>query len=536
MGEIRTISSKSRIVSFIIIYPILLNYIKYILFIILLSSFTNSFSQTRVKVDGDKVKPDNSLCKGCVVVTGNVKITQRGTKITCDKAIWDRRSNNVDATGNVKIYRSDSDYPLQGDKLFFDGNTSIARLRDNVYYKDDKVSFTTEKFDYNTKTEEGHYFDGGVVKDSTNTLISQRGYVFKNDDIIVKDSVVITTPDYLVLSDSIKYNSEKQMVYVIAPTTLYSDSSELYAEGGYYNTQISYAFLTDNAQMSRSNYKLKGDTIAYNETAMIGEGWGNIEMNDTIQKLLLRGHYMYHDGNRDYSFLTDSAQALLYSGFDTLYSHADTLVNYVDTAGIQYFSGYNNVRFFRLDVQGKCDSLVYNMDDETTTMYYEPMLWSLYNQMSGEIINIYNKNNRISHIEMLDGAFVVSREDSIRFNQIRGKTITGYISGNDLRKIQVDGSAESIYYSRDGLALVGYNQTESSYLSISMENGAIKRLSLFPASTGTFYSLDSKPYEEQFLRGFQWRSDLRPYAPWDIFRRTPREESTKKRASRPKRR
>lgn len=486
-------------------------------------------------MDGDKVQPNNSLCKGCLVVTGNVKITQRGTKITCDKAIWDRRSNNVDATGNVKIYRSDSDHPLRGDILYFNGNTSIAQLRDNVYYIDDKISFTTDKFDYNTKTEEGFYHEGGVVKDSVNTLESLRGYIFKNDDIIVKDSVVITTPDYLVLSDSIKYNSTDQMVYIIAPTTLYSDSSELYAEGGYYNTLVSYAFLTDNAQMAQGSYKLKGDTIAYNETEMIGEGWGNISMNDTAQKLLLRGHYMYHDGNIDRSYLTDSAEALLYSGFDTLFSHADTLVNYIDTAGIQHFAGYPNVRFFRLDVQGKCDSLVYNMDEEITTMYYEPMLWSLYNQMSGDVINIYNKDNRISHLEMVDDAFIVSREDSIRFNQVKGKTITGYISGNDLRKIQVDGAAESLYYSRDGLALVGYNQTESSYLSISMENGAINRLSLFPASTGTFYSLDSKPYEEQFLRGFQWRSDLRPYAPWDIFRRTPREETSKKRRA-PKKR
>lgn len=486
----------------------------------------SALAQTPINVVGKKATSANDICNGCFLVTGNVKITQRGTVIKCDKAIWNRRSNNVDATGNVRIYRRDSNYPLRGDKLFFDGNTSIARLRDNVYYKDDKVSFTTEKFDYNTKTEEGHYFEGGVVQDSLNTLVSQRGYMFKNDDMIVKDDVSITTPDYLVKADSIKYNSIAKTVFIIAPTTLYSDSSVLYTEGGYYNTGTSYAFLTDNAQLEKGSYRLNGDTITYNEITKIGEGFGHVEMNDTVQKLLLRGNYVFHDGNTDYSFITDSAEALLYSGFDTLFSHADTLFNYTDTAGVQYFSGHPNVRFFRLDVQGKCDSLVYNMDEEVITMYYAPMLWSLYNQMSGEIINIYSKDNRISHIEMENDAFIVSREDSIRFNQISGKTITGYIKGNDLRKIEVEGAAESIYYSRDGLSLVGYNQTESSYLSITMANGTISRLNLYPASTGKFYSLDSKPYEEQFLRGFQWRSDLRPYAPWDIFRKTPREEST----------
>lgn len=324
-------------------------------------------------------------------------------------------------------------------------------------------------------------------------------------------------------------------MYIIAPTTLYSDSSKLYAEGGFYQTEKSYAFLTDHAQLEKGSYKLNGDTIAYNEITLIGEGWGNIEMNDTLQKLLLRGNYFFHDGNTDYSYMTDSAQALLYSGFDTLFSHADTLSTFTDTAGVQFFTGYPNVRFFRLDIQGKCDSLVYNIEDETATMYHAPMLWSLYNQMSGEVINIYSKNNRVSHLEMVDDAFIVSREDSIRFNQIKGKTITGYISGNDLNKIEVEGNAESIYYSRDGLDLMGYNQTVSSYLTISMENGLIKRLSLYPASNGKFYSLDSKTYEEQFLRGFQWRSDLRPYAPWDIFRVIPHEAFQKKRRKRPER-
>lgn len=507
--------------------------ITHILLSLLLLVSASTLAQTKVNVKGDKAGPAKDICRYCFLVTGNVKFTHKGTRIESDRAVWNRQSNSVDCKGNVRIYRKGSEYPLHGDKLFFDGNTSIAELRDNVYYKDDKVSFTTDKFDYNTETEEGHYFEGGVVKDSTNTLVSERGYLFKNDDITVKDSVVITTPDYLVLSDSITYNSTTKTVYIIAPTTLYSDSSELYAEGGYYQTEESYAFLTDNVTMEQAQYKLSGDTISYNETTLIAEGWSNIEMNDTAQKLMLRGNYMFHNGNTEYSFMTDSAQALLYSGFDTLFSHADTLWTYKDTADIQYFVGYPNVRFFRLDIQGKCDSLVYNMDSETTTMYYEPMLWSLYNQMSGDLINIYNNNNRVSHLEMINSAFIVSREDSIRFNQIRGKTITGYISGNDLRKIEVEGNAESLYYSRDGLDLVGYNQTESSYLTISMENGLISRLSLHPASSGNFYSLDSKPYEEQFLRGFQWRSDLRPYAPWDIFRRTPREEIKKSRRKRP---
>lgn len=477
-----------------------------------------------------------SVCKGCIRFTSKgskkVIIKQRGTRIVCDQALQNHKNNTVDATGNVKIYRSDSDSPLHGDKLFFDGNTSIARLRDNVYYKDDKMSFTTEKFDYNTTTEEGHYFDGGIVEDSLNTLVSKRGYVFKNNDIIVKDDVVITTPDYVVYADSLKYNSDTETVFIIAPTTLHSDSSVLYTEGGSYNTRSSYAHLTKNSKMYDGSQSIFADTIKYNKETKMGEAFSNIVMNDTAQMLMLKSNYLYHDGNIEYSMVTDSARLLLYSGFDTLFAHADTLTNYKDTADIQYVSGFPNVRFFRLDIQGKCDSLVYCMGDSVTTMYYDPMLWAIHNQLSGDVIKIYNKNNTISHLEMIDNAFLVSREDSIRFNQVSGKQITGYVNRNDIERIQVDGAAQSLYYSREGMDLVGFNQTESSYLTILMKGGAVTRLSLKPASTGQFHSIDAIPYEQQFLRGFQWRSDIRPIAPWDIYRKPPVSKEAEKKKKR----
>lgn len=501
-----------------------------IIYFILLLLGTSTYAQ-KLKVYGDNMGRDKSLCRGCVLFTGNVHFTRNGAVIKCDRAL-SHPDNTVDATGNVRIYRKDSDYPLRGDKLKFDGNTNIAHLRDNVYYEDEDISFTTEKFDYNTNTEEGYYFDGGVIKDSLNTLESLRGYVFGNNNIIVKDSVSITTPDYLVLSDSIKYNSDKETVYIIAPSILYSDSSILYANGGYYNTKESYVFLTKQSHMEQGPYYLEGDTISYNENTMIGEAFGNVLLDDSSQTIMLKGNYVFHNGAEDYSLMSDSAQMLFYGGFDTLYAHADTFVYTKDTANSTYISGHRNVRFFRLDVQGKCDSMVYNMDDSIATLYQEPIMWSMFNQMSGEVIDIHMANNRVSHMVMKNNAFIASREDSLRYNQVSGRNITGYIRGNELNKIDVEGQAESIYYSREGVDLVGFNKSESNYLTIFMKDSQIEKLSMKPASLGTFHSMESLPYEEQFLRNFHWRSDLRPVSPQDIFRNTPATEDISKRKRR----
>ena len=50
--------------------------------------------------------------------------------------------------------------------------------------------------------------------------------------------------------------------------------------------------------------------------------------------------------------------------------------------------GFHNVRFFRNDLQGKCDSLFYSDRDSVMRMYGLPVLWSDQQQISGEEIHV----------------------------------------------------------------------------------------------------------------------------------------------------
>ena len=44
-------------------------------------------------------------------------------------------------------------------------------------------------------------------------------------------------------------------------------------------------------------------------------------------------------------------------------------------------------------------------------------------------------------IRMKENAFIIAMEDdSLRFNQIKGKNMTGYVRNNELQKIDVDGN------------------------------------------------------------------------------------------------
>ena len=113
---------------------------------------------------------------------------------------------------------------------------------------------------------------------------------------------------------------------------------------------------------------------------------------------------------------------------DSLYVHADTLKSVPDTVpDFNIIKAYRHVKLFRDDMQGKCDSLVYSDVDSVFRFFGEPVIWSDENQITAEFISMFIKNQQADHLEMTNDAFIISREDSVKYNQITGRSMIGYI-------------------------------------------------------------------------------------------------------------
>jgi len=208
---------------------------------------------------------------------------------------------------------------------------------------------------------------------------------------------------------------------------------------------------------------------------------------------------------------------------DTLYMHADTLRSFQDTAGNRVMIAYFGVRIYRKDLQGVCDSLAYSFADSVIRLYTAPVIWSGENQLSADKMDLYAREGAMDHFEMSGNAMIVSRYDSIRYNQIKGKKMYGYFRDNELYRIDVNGNGESIYYPEDQGRLIGMNRSECSNIIIFVENRKIKRIKLLKSPSGTLSPPPAGFTEDQRLKGFKWLSDLRPAGPYDVFRKTKRE-------------
>lgn len=452
---------------------------------------------------------------------GNVELEHADAEMFCDSAIY-YQNNAFDAFENIHIIKSDSIH-IFGDQLFYDGNKKMAKLRGNVRLENHSsgLLLKTHFLDYDLGTDIGYYFNSGTVVDTAYTLTSNRGYYFALTGMVhFKEDVVVDSEDSRMITDTMHYDSNTEIIAIKGPSTIYSDSVTLYSEDGWRNPNTMFSMLQKNSSIEKNGQKLFGQRMTYDGVTGIGEAFDYVEVSDTLQKVVIKGRYGYFNRDKDYSMVTDSAVFIQYSGFDSLYMHADTLTVSMDTMGFRVFDAFANVRFFRLDVQGKCDSLSYPTGDSVITMYKDPVLWSLYNQMMGKTINILNVDNHIEEIEMNEKAFIISRYDSIRFNQIKGKRIVGYLKDASLYKIYVDGSAESIYFFNDGPNIVGVNKQESPYLTIFMKGNQVDKLLMYPNPTGTFHTPSKITTPQTRLDDFVWLQKQRPLFPLDIFRKS----------------
>ncbi|MFO7999816.1 MAG: OstA-like protein [Marinilabilia sp.] len=463
---------------------------------------------------------EERLGKNVQALKGNVEMRHRDIRMFCDSALLYRDSNKVEAFGSIHIIHSDTVH-LYGDRLDYDGNESLAKVRENVRLVNEDVVLTTEHLDYDRRENVAYYQKGGKIVDTTNELTSQEGYYYpQSGEVNFKDSVVLVNPDYTMYSDTLKYFTETEVVEIVGPTDIISDDNTIYSELGFYDTRNEEARLLKNNFVDGGEQKLSGDTIYYDRNNGQGEVFSSMALEDTANNVIITGDYGYYNEQTEEALATKRAVLKQVYGNDTLFLHADTLR--ADPVGDgeekeKILRAFYKVQFYRHDLQGRCDSMVYDFRDSTNTFYHEPVIWAQGNQITANTIKLYTREESIQKAEVIDNAFLIAPEDSANFNQIKGKLMTGYFRDNELYRIDVDGSGQTIYYPRDQEYVVGVNRAESSNLSIFFKERVVDTIVLHKEPSGNMNPPFVLDEEAVRLDGFQWLEQYRPKAYEDIF-------------------
>ncbi len=479
--------------------------------------------------NADLLKADENISRDYQVLKGNVRFRRGDMYMFCDSAYFYAETSSLDAFGHVRMTQGDTLW-VYSDVLHYYGDQGVAELRSNVRLENRSTTLLTDALDYEINSNVGYYFDGGTIVDNRNNteLSSAYGrYELDTKQAEFSRDVHLVNDRYEMFTDLLDYNTQSHIAHITSETLIVSDSNTINTTNGWYNTSADDATLYERALITAKDGKtLLGDTVYYNRSRNYGEARGNVVITDPGNKVILDGNYGYHDDNAHYSFVTGRARAREFSQKDTIYLHADTLctlINHVVTDSVndsvRVLRAFNQVRFYRNDVQGICDSLQLSEADTIINMYNHAVVWNLERQIFGDEINVHLNDSAADWATLPTGGFMAEHLGENYYDQLSGKKMKAWFEDKELRRLDVDGNVQVIMFPQEKDST--YNKmvnAESSFMRLNLKaKQEVDRIIMWPEVSGRVTPLYLAKKSDMYLPQFQWYDALRPKTPDDIY-------------------
>ena len=510
---------------------------KYIFLVISFLIATTSFAQEKktqkIKYrHADIHKFDSKIDAKAQMMVGNVEFEHGGGVLSCDSAVFYQGENIMRAYGNVEINQADTLH-MYSDYLEYDGNTKMAIASGKVKLIDSKMTLKTDTIYFDRNKQIALYPAFGTIKDSQNVLTSIVGtYYTENKKFVFTSDVTVTNDKYIMKSNHLIYYTGPKTVYFYGPSTITSKENFIYCENGFYDTKNEISYFKENAFINYGTRTLRGDSLYYNRNTGFGSANKSIVVVDTTKNIIIKGEYAEYFEKNDSTFVTDNALAINIMEQDSVFIHGDTLMmTMLPNSENRLMRIFHNVKIFKTDLQGKCDSLSYDESEGEMRMLHNPILWSGKNQLTSDTIilttNIFT--NKLDSLKLINNSFIISNDTLDNFNQVKGTNIYCKFKNNELHLINVIGNSETIFYARnEEKELIGINKALSSSMLIKLKDNEINEISFIKDPEAKLSPEETIPVNARKLKGFIWRNKERFKEKDDIFKEGPLPEPVEK--------
>lgn len=443
---------------------------------------------------------------------GAVHLKQDNTSLLCDSAYVFDETNYVEAYQHVRIIHNDS-VSFYGDILKYDGQKKVAKLQQRVSMVDPSSTLVCDELEFDLNANRASYNTGGKLTTGQSVLTSKVGYYITNThELFFKKDVLLTSPEFSLRADTLKYNTQTKLATFFGRTSIYSADDTIYCSLGSYQTERQNGLLRGKVKIRSKETTMFADSVLYDRRMRYSKALGNILIIDTVNNLIVTGGLGETFGLSKKSYVTRGAIVFNVFDKDTMSIKADSIWVFrgSDIEKREMIKAYRNVKIFKTDIQAICDSLVYNKVDSSMTLYKKPILWSDENQISGDTILFFINNRQLDSMRVLSNAFVISKETIKHFNQIKGRLLRAEFRNRKVDWIQVSGNSQSIYYAKEDSAFIGVNVIDCSEMRFLFKDGKISTARFDKNPDSVFYPMDELKPEELKLKGFKWNIKLKP--------------------------
>ncbi|HVI47336.1 MAG TPA: OstA-like protein, partial [Chitinophaga sp.] len=496
-----------------------------------------SLTDGKVTISGPELQYDMNAKIGSYMHGG--KLVNGKSVLTSEEGFYYAETKEMHFQRNVVLV--DPDYTLSTDALLYNTETKIANIIAPTTINEGKrIMYVTSGY-YDTGKGYGNFGNRPTIEDSTGTLTADNiemdkitGLAYANGNMVYKDTVrkmsllanhgTVNQKEKTILATQkpLLIMERNKDTFYLAADTLFSgvirpdDSLSIPSVTGLKKTPVKEPLKA--IKTIRPTYNIpttispanKGDSLARK------------------QKDSLPGTVMM--------FMADSALAKTRSKLDTarvptvkvaqppqiaprdslpgIKHHADSIALNTpkDTADQRYILAYRHVRMFSDSLQGVADSVFYSTKDSIFRFFRDPVMWSSNTtQLSADTMLMYTRNQAADRILMIKNALIINEAGPGMYNQVKGNFITGYVVGETLEWMHVEGNAETINYIKDaGGAFMSVNKAMCAIINIFFKDGDVNKVVLVKDPEGTVYPFTQRPVDQLKLENFHWDINRKP--------------------------
>lgn len=442
----------------------------------------------------------------------HVVFTQENTTVYCDSAYFYTKKNEMEAFGHVRIV--DDSVTITSKKLIYKGDEGMALLRDDVVYRKERKVLYTDILDYNLVTEVGEFKEHGKLVDERNTLTSTYGvYHSRSSKAYFYKKVLLVSPDFNLKADTLEYSSISKIAVTKGPTYIEDrDGTTVDSDGGRFRTSHDQTTFVEGTIETR-NYIVTGDELFIDEKNKFYTAEGNVVMTSKKDDILIFGDKAVYDKKAGVSTVYGRPLMKRVMRRDTFFMVSDTLVSIENVdKDKERILAFHNILMYKLNMQGKCDSVAYFLSDSTIHMYEDPVIWNKNSQMVSDSVDLLFEQDILKTMTLRKNAFLISIDTLGQHNQIKGRKMIGNFNEyGDIQNMDINGNGESHYFVLKGDSLmIGMNKIFCSSMTLRFKSNLINNITFYTQPEAKFIPPHELEEEDMFLEGFDWRADERP--------------------------
>ena len=440
--------------------------------------------------------------------------SRRGTYYVGERKVVFRDSVRIE-DARFRLQADSMTYRVDEEKAYFTGPTLINQGASRLY---------CESGNYHMPTQQGLFIDEAQFADTLREAVADTiFYDGRTERITLYGQAVYREADRLATGDVLDYREATGDFRIRGQAYLRDGEQEITAEGIDYNTKSEQFRTRGRSRVVDGGQILRADVIRNTDSTDLAMVIGHVVWEDTINQVILQCDSAIYQRSSGYLEAMGNPPLLRQViDQDTLYMVADRIRSErlpgPDSARL--LQAYQHVFIYKSDLQVRCDSLSYDEAADRFSFFHDPVVWSDTSQFTADTIHMAFREDQIDTIYLRKDALILNSPDELFFNQIKGRNIQAGFAENELRRMDVLGNAQAIYYVLDEQrAYVGVNASECSEMLLMFANNEIEDIYSLGQPTSIMHPMGAVDHQSIRLAGFRWRSAERPSSRADILAR-----------------